>query len=39
VLDLIIAKDGAGAEKLMRHHVQASHHAVMAGLDAAGPAR
>ena len=39
VLDLIIAKDCAGAEQLMRHHVQASHHAVMAGLNAAGPAR
>ncbi|MEN0139137.1 MAG: GntR family transcriptional regulator [Rhodococcus sp. (in: high G+C Gram-positive bacteria)] len=37
VLDLIIAKDGTGAERLMRQHVQASHHAVMAGLDGAGP--
>ena len=37
VLDLIIAKDGVGAENLMRQHVQASHHAVMAGLDSAAP--
>ncbi|WP_433709452.1 GntR family transcriptional regulator [Nocardia sp. CA-084685] len=35
VLDLIIARDGASAERLMRQHVQASHHAVMAGLDGA----
>ncbi|GAB2963454.1 GntR family transcriptional regulator [Amycolatopsis acidiphila] len=34
VLELIRAKDGVGAENLMRQHVQASHHAVMAGLDA-----
>ncbi|MFI1291768.1 GntR family transcriptional regulator [Streptomyces sp. NPDC020792] len=35
VLDLIEAKDGDSAERVMREHVRASHHALMAGLDAA----
>ncbi|POX42405.1 GntR family transcriptional regulator [Streptomyces sp. Ru73] len=33
VLDLILAKDGDGAERVMREHVRRSHQAVMAGLD------
>lgn len=33
VLDLILAKDGDGAERFMRDHVRASRRAVMAGLD------
>lgn len=34
VLDLIIAKDGDGAEQLMREHVRRSHQALMAGMRA-----
>lgn len=33
VLDLILAKDGDGAERVMREHVRRSHQALMAGLD------
>jgi DNA-binding GntR family transcriptional regulator len=33
VLELIIAKDGIGAENFMRRHVQASHQALMSQLD------
>lgn len=33
VVDLILAKDGDGAERHMRNHVRASHDAVMAGLN------
>ncbi|MEU6114264.1 GntR family transcriptional regulator [Streptomyces sp. NPDC047117] len=33
VLDLILAKDGDGAERVMREHVRRSHQAVMAGID------
>jgi DNA-binding GntR family transcriptional regulator len=33
VVDLILAKDGDSAERLMRDHVRASHRAVMAGLS------
>ncbi|WP_199506268.1 GntR family transcriptional regulator [Geodermatophilus sp. TF02-6] len=33
VLDLILAKDGDSAERVMRDHVRASHRAVMVGLD------
>jgi DNA-binding GntR family transcriptional regulator len=33
VLDLIRAKDGDGAERLMREHVRRSHQALMAGMD------
>ncbi|WP_149830814.1 GntR family transcriptional regulator [Streptomyces tailanensis] len=36
VLDLIIAKDGDSAERVMRDHVRASRLALMAGLDAMG---
>jgi DNA-binding GntR family transcriptional regulator len=35
VVDLIEAKDGDAAERVMRDHVRASHRALMAGLDAA----
>ncbi|PAZ14801.1 GntR family transcriptional regulator [Streptomyces sp. SA15] len=35
VLELIIAKDGHSAERVMRDHVRASRLALMAGLDAA----
>ena len=34
VVNLLLAKDGDGAERLTRDHVQASHRAVLAGLDA-----
>ena len=34
VVDLIEAKDGESAERVMREHVRASYRAVMAGLDA-----
>ena len=34
VLDLILAKDGDGAERMMREHVRRSHHALTAGMDA-----
>ena len=33
VLDLILAKDGDGAERVMREHVSRSHQALMAGMD------
>ncbi|WP_306319811.1 MULTISPECIES: GntR family transcriptional regulator [unclassified Streptomyces] len=33
VLDLILAKDGDGAERVMREHVRRSHQALMAGMD------
>lgn len=33
VLDLIIAKDGDSAERVMREHVRASRQALLAGLD------
>ncbi|MFE3598816.1 GntR family transcriptional regulator [Streptomyces sp. NPDC059096] len=33
VLDLIAAKDGDGAERVMREHVRRSHHALTAGMD------
>ncbi len=33
VLDLIIAKDGDSAERVMREHVRASRSALLAGLD------
>lgn len=33
VLDLILAKDGDGAERVMREHVGRSHQALMAGMD------
>ncbi len=33
VLDLIVAKDGDTAERVMREHVRASRRALMAGLD------
>jgi DNA-binding GntR family transcriptional regulator len=33
VLDLILAKDGDGAERVMREHVRRSHNALMAGMD------
>ncbi|WP_046730053.1 GntR family transcriptional regulator [Streptomyces humi] len=33
VLDLITAKDGDGAERVMREHVRRSHQALMAGMD------
>lgn len=33
VLDLIRAKDGDGAERVMREHVRRSHQALMAGMD------
>lgn len=35
VLDLIVAKDGDSAERVMREHVRASRRAVTAGLDSA----
>jgi DNA-binding GntR family transcriptional regulator len=35
VVELIEAKDGDAAERVMRDHVRASHRALMAGLDAA----
>ncbi|MFI7704079.1 GntR family transcriptional regulator [Nonomuraea sp. NPDC049480] len=35
VVELIAAKDGDSAERVMREHVRASHRALMAGLDAA----
>ncbi|MGV9633077.1 GntR family transcriptional regulator [Nocardia rhamnosiphila] len=35
VLELILAKDGESAERVMRDHVRASRQALMAGLDAA----
>lgn len=35
VLDLIIAKDGDSAERVMREHVRASRQALLAGLDPA----
>jgi DNA-binding GntR family transcriptional regulator len=38
VLELIIAKDGDSAERVMRDHVRASRLALMAGLDAMGNA-
>ncbi|WP_246113337.1 GntR family transcriptional regulator [Streptomyces montanus] len=38
VLELIIAKDGDSAERVMRDHVRASRLALMAGLDAMGSA-
>lgn len=38
VLELIRAKDGDGAERVMREHVRASHRALMDGLDRAAPA-
>ncbi|MFD5454984.1 FCD domain-containing protein [Streptomyces olivaceus] len=34
VLDLIQAKDGNGAERMMREHVRRSHQALLAGWDA-----
>ncbi|MFD0447977.1 FCD domain-containing protein [Streptomyces indonesiensis] len=33
VLNLIQAKDGDGAERVMREHVRMSHQALMAGMD------
>ncbi|MER7792322.1 FCD domain-containing protein [Streptomyces sp. NPDC097640] len=33
VLSLILAKDGDGAERVMREHVRLSHQALMAGMD------
>jgi hypothetical protein len=33
VLGLILAKDGDGAERVMREHVRLSHQALMAGID------
>jgi DNA-binding GntR family transcriptional regulator len=33
VLGLILAKDGDGAERVMREHVRRSHQAAMAGMD------
>ncbi|MFD8380110.1 GntR family transcriptional regulator [Streptomyces sp. NPDC059679] len=33
VLNLILAKDGDGAERVMREHVRMSHQALMAGID------
>ncbi|MFF3492081.1 GntR family transcriptional regulator [Streptomyces sp. NPDC002795] len=33
VLDLIRARDGDGAERVMREHVRRSHQALMAGMD------
>ncbi|MGW0705548.1 FCD domain-containing protein [Streptomyces sp. NPDC002643] len=36
VIDLIIAKDGDSAERVMRDHVRASRRALMAGIDAMG---
>ncbi|MEU1520020.1 GntR family transcriptional regulator [Streptomyces sp. NPDC005811] len=33
VVDLILAKDGDGAERVMREHVRRSHQALMAGMD------
>jgi DNA-binding GntR family transcriptional regulator len=33
VLDLILAKDGDGAERLMREHVRRSHQALIAAMD------
>ena len=33
VLDLILAKDGDSAERVMREHVRASRSALLAGLD------
>ncbi|MCG0285034.1 FCD domain-containing protein [Streptomyces sp. PSAA01] len=33
VLNLIQAKDGDGAERVMREHVRMSHPALMAGMD------
>ncbi|MFD5746160.1 GntR family transcriptional regulator [Streptomyces sp. NPDC127033] len=33
VLGLIVAKDGDGAERVMREHVRLSHQALMAGID------
>ncbi|RMB82481.1 GntR family transcriptional regulator [Streptomyces shenzhenensis] len=33
VLDLILAKDGDGAERVMREHVRRSHQALTAGMD------
>ncbi|MER7396451.1 GntR family transcriptional regulator [Streptomyces sp. NPDC000151] len=33
VLSLILAKDGDGAERVMREHVRCSHQALMAGMD------
>ncbi|MGW1029575.1 FCD domain-containing protein [Streptomyces sp. NPDC002577] len=33
VLELILAKDGDGAERVMREHVRRSHQALMAGMD------
>jgi DNA-binding GntR family transcriptional regulator len=33
VLSLILAKDGDGAERVMREHVRMSHQALMAGMD------
>ncbi|NEB07890.1 GntR family transcriptional regulator [Streptomyces coelicoflavus] len=35
VLDLILAKDGNGAERMMREHVRRSHQALLAGWEAA----
>ncbi|MEV6700358.1 GntR family transcriptional regulator [Streptomyces sp. NPDC051453] len=35
VLDLILAKDGNGAERMMREHVRRSHQALLSGWDAA----
>lgn len=37
VLDLVIAKDGDSAERVMREHVRASRQALLAGLDAGVP--
>ncbi len=37
VLDLIVAKDGDSAERVMREHVRASRRALLAGLATAGP--
>ena len=36
VLSLIQAKDGDGAERVMREHVRASHQALMQGMDERG---
>jgi DNA-binding GntR family transcriptional regulator len=36
VLGLILAKDGDGAERVMREHVRRSHQALMAGIDDQG---
>lgn len=33
VLDLILAKDGDGAERVMREHVRCSHQALMTGME------